>query len=307
MRTSTYDREMKHSVWLVTLWAVGVASANPQAKPPHGAMHIAIDYTWQSFSKDEAHYKLDWNGTTYTVGKRKVDAKLIDALYASLTGLHDASDPLRCISHTDDYPAFVVAIDGDEPLKIESQSNCHAYVPWNVTRAGKLQAQFSGDIWHALSPILAASADRWKTGGNSPIATTAFGGEMVGLGEFQRGSNVVGNADAGKCVHDLETSADARKLFGEVHVDGLQARLRSLREPGMHRGRGRGHVHVARSARTDRPAVHERQDLAAGGVDRGLRGGRHVPAQQAGAHDGQALEGSAAAVEQRRVEHRGQH
>ncbi len=211
---------MKHSVWLVTL-AAGVASANPQAKPPHGATRIAIDYTWQSFSSDEAHYKLAWNGTAYTVNQRKVDPALIDALYASLTNLRDVPDQLHCMSHTDDYPAFTVTIEGDEPLKIDSESNCHAYVPWNVMRDGKHQVQFSGDIWRALSPVLAASDDRWKRGGNSPIATTSLGVEMVGLGEFHRGDKLDADGDAGKCVRDLETSADARRLFGEIHVEEL--------------------------------------------------------------------------------------
>ena len=142
---------MKHSVWLIAL-AAGVASASPQAKPPHGAKRIAIDYTWHSFTSDEAHYKLAWNGTTYTAGKRTIDPALIEALYASLTNLRDAPDQLHCMSHTDDYPAFIVTIDGDEPLKIDSASNCHAYVPWNVARDGKQQVQFSGDIWRALHP-----------------------------------------------------------------------------------------------------------------------------------------------------------
>lgn len=43
--------------------------------------------TWQSFSHDEWHTKIAWNGTGCAAGKRTIDAKLIDALYASLTDL----------------------------------------------------------------------------------------------------------------------------------------------------------------------------------------------------------------------------
>jgi hypothetical protein len=210
---------MKHSVWVCVVLAAGVAHAD-QPKPPHGAKHIAIDYTWHSFSSDEWHAKLEWSGSTYTVDKRTVDPKLVDALYASLTNLEDEPEPLRCISHTDDYPAFKIVVDGDEPITITTESNCHAYVPWNITTAGKAHVQFTGDVYRALKPILAAADDRWKKGGNSPDASMDLGVEMVGLGEYQAGKP--STSDAGKCAHSLETNPQARLVLGDIKVKELQ-------------------------------------------------------------------------------------
>jgi hypothetical protein len=212
---------MKHSVWVAALLAAGVVQADPKVKPPHGAKQLTIDYTWHSFSSDEWHTKIAWNGTTYAAGKRTIDPKLIDALYASLTDLKDEPEELRCISHTDDYPNFKISVDGDEPIKISSESNCHAYVPWNITIAGKQRAQFSGDVYRALQPILAGADDRWKKGGNSPEASTYGGGEMVGLGEFEA-STGTSSGDAGKCAHSLETNPQAKLVLGDIKVTELQ-------------------------------------------------------------------------------------
>jgi hypothetical protein len=200
---------------------VSAAPAKPAGKlkvppPPHGASRIAIDYKWQSFTRDSAHYTLEWNGATYTAGTRAIEPALVDALYASLTQLHDVSEPARCFSHTDDYPQFTVTIDGDEPMTIASDSNCHAYVPWNVTRGDKTQAQYSGAIWRALEPVLAAAADRWKQGGNTPMATTSWGVEIVELGDYAIGGHDTGDAHA--CARSLETDAQAKQAFGDVHV-----------------------------------------------------------------------------------------
>src|SRR6185503_20965619 len=88
---------MKH-VWAVLL-VVGTAQAAP-AKPPHGATKISIDYTWQSFSHDERHYTLAWDGTRYVSDKKKpIDGALVAALYASLTTTRETSDQMQCISH----------------------------------------------------------------------------------------------------------------------------------------------------------------------------------------------------------------
>jgi hypothetical protein len=206
---------MKHTVWVVALLSITV-HADPKSKAPHGAKHIAIDYTWQSFSRDERHYKLDWNGSQYKSDKAKlVDAKLVAALYDALsTATREVPDELQCISHTDDYPAFTIKIDGDEPISITSRSNCHAYVPWNLKKDGKVYAQFDGNAWRALAPILAGLDGKWHA--NEPMATTSTGGEMVGLGQYAR--NGQSNGDAAVCAHSFETNAQARQLFGDPIV-----------------------------------------------------------------------------------------
>jgi hypothetical protein len=209
---------MKH-VWAVLLVA-GTAQAAP-AKPPHGATKISIDYTWQSFSHDERHYTLAWDGTRYVSDKKKpIDGALVAALYASLTTTRETSDQMQCISHTDDYPAFVIKIEGDEPVTITSDSNCHAYVPWMIDKGGKLYVQFSGDAWRGLAPILAGLDGKWQ--GNTPVATTSMGGEMIGLGEYRPGPKAAGGkstGDAEKCAHSFEINPQAKQLFGEIHVE----------------------------------------------------------------------------------------
>src|SRR5579863_1366947 len=114
------------------------------ARPPHGAKRVAIDYTYTSFHHDEKHYLIEWTADGYISGKRAIDGKVIDALYAALTELHDSDSEQRCISHTDDYPEFTVTVDGDEPLEVATKSNCHDNVPWNITRKGKRYAQYNG-------------------------------------------------------------------------------------------------------------------------------------------------------------------
>jgi hypothetical protein len=209
---------MKHGLWLVVLVGA-VSQAAPGAKAPHGAKKISIDYTWQSFSHDERHYKLEWDGTHYVSDKKmQVDSKLVDALYASLTTTRETTDPLQCISHTDDYPAFVITIEGDEPLTLTSRSNCHAYVPWMVNKGGKLYVQFTGDAWRGLSPLLAAVDVKWKA--NEPMATMSYGGEMVGLGEYGNGQSI---GDAEKCAHSFEINPQAKQLFGDpIKIDEAQ-------------------------------------------------------------------------------------
>jgi hypothetical protein len=204
---------MKH-VWAVILVA-GTAQAGP-AKPPHGATKISIDYTWQSFSHDERHYTLAWDGTRYVSDKKKpIDGALVDALYAALGNTHETAGRLQCISHTDDYPAFVITIEGDEPLTITSSSNCHAYVPWMIEKAGKLSVQFTGDAWRGLAPILAGLDGTWQA--NEPAATMSYGAEKVRLGHYEPGGTSTG--DAAKCAHSFEIDPQAKQLFGEIHVE----------------------------------------------------------------------------------------
>src|SRR5512140_1255496 len=78
-------------MWKVVVGLLVVTSAlAAPAKPPHGAKKIRIEYRWVSFSRDQASYTLEWNGGTYTVGKRTVDGKLVDGLYKALTDLRES-------------------------------------------------------------------------------------------------------------------------------------------------------------------------------------------------------------------------
>jgi hypothetical protein len=165
---------------LITMLAVTVAHAD-DAKPPSGAKRITIDYTFTSFHRNELHYKLEWNKTEYRADNQKsVDPKLIEALYASLTGLREFDEDIRCISHTDDYPHFAITIEGDHPVTITTDSNCHANVPWNVTQNAKHYAQFNADIPKVVYKLLAAvDPDHWKGRADSPEAFTSLGMEIV--------------------------------------------------------------------------------------------------------------------------------
>lgn len=201
---------------LLTMLGATVAHADG-ARPPAGATRITIDYTYSSFHHNELHYKLAWNKTRYRADtKRSIDGKLIEALYASLTDLREFDDDIRCISHTDDYPRFTIAIEGDSPVILKTESNCHANVPWNVIRNGKHYAQFNADIPRAVYRLLAAvDPDHWKGGADSPEASMSFGEEMVGLGEFSPTFKRASPA-AMACVKDLETSPRVKQLFGEA-------------------------------------------------------------------------------------------
>jgi hypothetical protein len=202
---------------LVLVLVGGVASAGP----PHGAKHIAIDYTYLSFHRDARHYKIEWTPRGYVSGKRTIDRKAIDAIYAALTDLHDSNIDQRCISHTDDYPELRVTIDGDEPLVVASNSNCHDNVPWNITRESRMFAQYNGKAGRAVEALLVAvDPDHWKTPPDSPEATFGLGVEHVTFSHYH-----VGEIDtfAGSCAHELETDPRARELFGDaVHVDELE-------------------------------------------------------------------------------------
>ncbi|MFT3696364.1 MAG: hypothetical protein QM831_24705 [Kofleriaceae bacterium] len=205
---------MKLGLGLLLLTTIATAGPD-KPKAPHGVTKIQIDYAWQSFSSDKWNATLTWDGTTFVSDKKKkIDPKLIDALYGAFSG-KAASDPQQCISHTDDYPSFKVTIDGDDPVVFGSDSNCHAYVPWNITRGGKLAVQYNGDVFKAFQPILAATDDRWKQGGNAPVASFYGGaGERIDLGQYEASSGQ-STGDAAKCARSLETNPQARTLFGD--------------------------------------------------------------------------------------------
>jgi len=195
---------------LTILVFASIASADRKPKPPHGATRIAIDYEFTSFQRDERHYVIEWaKSGGYRTGSRAVDPKLVDALYASLTALRAADEPLRCISHTDDYPRFTVTVEGSEPLEVSTQSNCHGYVPWNIKRDGKQLVQFTGAVGGAVHGLLAAAEpERWKT----PFeGRHAMGFERVVVSHYAPGA--VTTSAAGTCALDLKKRG--RPVFGE--------------------------------------------------------------------------------------------
>ncbi|HEY0254825.1 MAG TPA: hypothetical protein VGC41_25040 [Kofleriaceae bacterium] len=205
-------------VAVVVLLLAGTAFADPKAKPrsPHGVTKIQIDYAWMSFSSDKWNATLTWDGAAFVSDKKKkkVDPALVEALYTAVNGGRTEPEPRSCISHTDDYPHFQITIEGDEPLTFGSDSNCHAYIPWNITRGAKLSVQYTGDAWKGLAPLLAATDEKWKKAGNSPMASTGLGGERVDLGSYiaSKGSS---GGDAPACAKSFETSPQVKVLFGD--------------------------------------------------------------------------------------------
>ena len=205
---------------LTILLLASSAGADKKPKPPHGATRIAIDYTYASFHSDEAHYVIEWGKRGgYSAGKRAVDPKLIDALYAALTNLRAAEEPLRCISHTDDYPAFTITVEGSEPIEVSTKSNCHDYVPWNVKRDGKQLVQFTGDAAGGVHGLLVAvDPDRWKTRFRRQLPD---GVEQVIVSHHTAGDPT--KSAASVCANDLE--ARGRPAFGEpVKVSEIDLR-----------------------------------------------------------------------------------
>jgi hypothetical protein len=224
---------------LVTAIAVAaaVAHAGPTAKPPHGANRLTIDYSRRTLRRgDQRHYTLVWNGSAYATetGKR-VDAALIDALYAAIAPTRETPDELGCNSHTDDYPAFEIAIDGDDPVKLTSTSNCGAYVPWNIERGGKLFVQFSGAAWNALAPIFAAVDSSWN------IRRETDGGEIL-LAIYVPAEGA-STGDAETCARSLEADARLRRFFGaQIRVEQLGVWCRLDDSPDCSKPRASGMI-----------------------------------------------------------------
>lgn len=194
--------------------AAATAHADP-AKPPHGATRISIAYT-QSSPHDERRYTLVWNGTRYAFKGGSLDGALVDALYASLIDTRVATAPLSCRAHVAHDPAFAITIEGAEPLTLTSHSDCHAHVPWMLDEGGKLYAQFSGDAWRGIEPILNG------LGWPDTTIDNALAGELILLGAYVRGKPSDRNAEA--CAHSIERDATMRRLFGPITVDELELR-----------------------------------------------------------------------------------
>ncbi|HEX4451030.1 MAG TPA: hypothetical protein VH143_09185 [Kofleriaceae bacterium] len=215
---------MKLRAAIAALVVAAAAQAGPTPKPPHGANRIAIDFSRGTLrGRDKRHYALAWNGTEYRADNgNRVDAALIDALYAALTPARETPEPLDCTSHTDDYPAFVIAIDGDDPVELSSSSNCGAYAPWNIERGGKLYVQFSGAAWQGLAPIFAAVDASWDV---APFDADGGGEVLLALYSPADGAST---GDAETCALSLEANVQLRRFFGapiRVEQLGVSCRL----------------------------------------------------------------------------------
>ncbi len=216
---------MKHVAAIAAIAAA--AQAGPTAKPPYGANRVAIDFSRSTLrGHDKRHYALVWNGTEYrTDNGNRVDAALIDALYAALTPTRETPDRLDCNSHTDDYPAFDIAIEGDDPVELTSTSNCGSYAPWNIERDGKLFVQFSGDAWGALASIFAAVDSTWHVG------PWDSGGGSVLLAIYSPADGA-STGDAERCARSLEANPQLRRFFGApIRVEQLGVSCNTSRSP----------------------------------------------------------------------------
>ncbi|MFT3696365.1 MAG: hypothetical protein QM831_24710 [Kofleriaceae bacterium] len=202
---------------VVLLAMAGVASASPH----HGVTKIQIDYEHTSFQDTEWHATITWNGTAFVADKRVIDPKLIDLLYTSLGNTKPDTDPRTCNSHTDDYPDFKIAIDGDEPLRLESTSNCHAHVPWNITKGAGLGVQFTGEAWTGLSQLLAAvDGNQWKAA-TTPIPI--YVGEQVSFGTYASDTPAKSGVVPARCAKAFEAHPQVRELFGAITIDHVEA------------------------------------------------------------------------------------
>ncbi len=242
----------------LTLAAIALAATAAHAAPAHrpSVKSVTIDYTYSSFHHDEMHYVIEaTSGGAFELTDKKVqdwpvgrprparhgsnkgpaspaagsggaqrvsvDPGAIDALYTALTGLHPVDSVQRCISHTDDYPKFTVTIDGERPIELASDSNCHLGVPWMVTEHGKLAAQYNGAVGIAVHDLLAAiDPDHWTHGPDTPEASTELGIERIRFDDFAGVQQAGSPATA--CAKSLETNPRIRAALGEdVHVSKL--------------------------------------------------------------------------------------
>lgn len=199
--------------WLVAFFALtSIADAAP---PPHGATKIQIDYERAGWGRKEEHYTIEWKSGRYvTSSGAAIEAKLVDDLYASLTELRE-SRPLRCISHTDDYPKFKIVVDSaTEPVVIEADSNCDSYRPWNIQRGGKQHVQFTGAVWRGVGGLLAALDKGWA----ARRSRTGLGGiEIVPMGSYPKDTG-----EPAACATSFAANAELKRMFGSpLKVDEL--------------------------------------------------------------------------------------
>ena len=199
------DRAVTRHLFVLAALALP-AGADP-AKPPHGATKISIDHERIGWQRSEEHHVIEWKGGRYvTATGTAVDAKLIDDLYASLGGLREATQKLRCRSHTDDYPKFKVVVEGAEPLVIESESNCGSYRPWSVEKGGKRFVQFSGQAWRGVGDLMAAVNKDWV---KRRYRMSMGGMELIHLGDYP------GSGEPAACAKSFESDAQLKRLFGD--------------------------------------------------------------------------------------------
>jgi len=191
----------------------GVPTAAAPPKPPHGATRLAIDYDYASFHHDEHHYVLEWKDGAYHVDKAVMDATLVEQLYAALGHTQDRDRVLRCMSHTDDYPHITIVVDGSEPVRVESDSNCHAHVPWNLTVKDRQLVQWTGEADRAVAALLVAiDPVHWKVP-TVPDATTMFPAEVVDLGDYGEPRQPASTA-AAACAQGFEQDLGIAKVLG---------------------------------------------------------------------------------------------
>jgi len=217
--TPRYASAMKLALAAIAL-AATVVHADPAHRPK--VKSVTIDYKYTSFHRNELHYVIEAKpGGGFQLKDKAVDSAVVDALYAALTGLHSVDSVERCISHTDDYPSFKIAIDGERPIELASDSNCHLGVPWIVTEHGKLAAQYNGAIGIALHQLLAAiDSGHWKTGPDSPEALMGLGGERVRLDDYTAGDPA--GTPAAACAKTIETDPRIHVALGEdIHISML--------------------------------------------------------------------------------------
>ena len=133
---------------------------------------ITIQYKHEVFSPEpyESYtYKITKSGQAYheTTGK-DVDPLLIRMFVNSFTDFYESDTYERYYEDyimTDYYPHFIVTVtlETGNSLTLETESNYHCHIPWNIQYNNKRYVQYNGKIPSALFKILAAiDEEEWS-------------------------------------------------------------------------------------------------------------------------------------------------
>ncbi|MGD2247591.1 MAG: PQQ-binding-like beta-propeller repeat protein [Candidatus Methanofastidiosia archaeon] len=137
-------------------------------EPPYNISHVEIYYYAEMFGPQPvvSHtYKLKKAGSVYIsdTGKR-ISPYLVEQLLSSLTDLYESDeyentyDEYRRTCYYPHYKVTITLLDGTQII-LESHSNYHCWIPWNITYNNKTYVQYNGKIPSALLKLHTALID----------------------------------------------------------------------------------------------------------------------------------------------------
>jgi hypothetical protein len=117
---------------------------------------ISFLYQWGSFGESIISYQtVRWNNAEYTINGAPVEARLISSILNSINNLYPSPTFINSLTHTDDYPNWIVELVGKDGSRIEliSYSNTDNAIPWNIIYNGRIYITYDPSILPALTQL----------------------------------------------------------------------------------------------------------------------------------------------------------